>query len=226
MAWNASLTELTTAGSDLLLAGVATWAMGTVLRLHSPEQWKVRIWAGVFGLLALGAALGAVVHGLAWSPAARVRLWAPLFLSLALTVALFVVGAIYDSMGFSASRKALPLLVLVGIAFFAATELENGNFLWFVIYETVAMVMAFGIYGYLALKRRAPGSALMTLGIFLSIVAAAIQATKKLHWGGPVPGNSDTIFHLVQIVAVVLLVMGLRRGLISPVLEAPKVWTS
>ena len=225
MSWNASLSELTTAATDALLAGVASWATVTVFRLHSPEQWKVRIWAAVFGLLALGAALGAVVHGFAWSPEVRLRLWAPLFLSLALTVALFVVGAIYDKSGYSASRKALPLLLLVGILFFTATEIGKGNFLWFVIYESVAMLISFGIYGYLALRRLTPGAGLMTLGIFLSMVAAVIQATKKLHWGGPMPVNGDGIFHLVQIVAVVVLVQGLRRGLISPVVEASKVRT-
>ena len=223
MSWNPSPTELTTAATDLLLAAFALWAMVAVLRLRSPEEWKARTWAAVFGCLALGAGLGAIVHGFLWTPVARSRLWTPIYLFLALTVALFVSAALYDARGYSASRKTLPLLLAVALAFFAVTQIGNGTFLWFVAYELAATLAALGIYGYLTLKKRVPGSWLMTLGISLTILAAVIQATKKLHWGGPVPMNSDGIFHLVQIVAVIVLVAGLRRGLISPVDEASRV---
>ena len=214
---NPSSTELTTAGTDALLAAFALGGMASVIRLRSPEEWKARTWATVFGLLAMGAALGALVHGLTWSPATRSRLWIPIYLSLGLTVALFMAGAIYDLRGYSASRKCLPVLILVALAFFAATQTGKGNFLWFVAYELVAMLISLGIYGYLTIRRRVPGSGLMLLGVLLTILAAAIQATKVLRLDGPIPMNSDGIFHLVQIVAVVVLVGGLRRGLISPV---------
>jgi hypothetical protein len=220
---NSSPTELTTAVTDALLAVFALGAMASVIRLHSPEEWKARTWASVFGLLAVGAALGACVHGFTWSPVTRSRLWIPIYLSLGLTVALFVAGAIYDVRGYSASRKSLPVLIAVALAFFAVTQVGKGNFLWFVAYELVAMLISLAIYGYLTLQRRVPGASLMLLGVFLTIVAAAIQATKVLRWGGPVPVNSDGIFHLVQIAAIVVLVIGLRRGLISPVDEVSRV---
>ena len=223
MPWNPSRAELTTAATDLLLAAFALWAMIAVLRLRSPEEWKARTWAAVFGCLALGAGLGAVVHAFVWTPVARARLWTPIYLFLALTVALFVSAALYDARGYSTSRKALPFLLAVALAFFLVTQLAKGNFLWFVAYELAATLAALGIYGFLTFRRRVPGAWLMTLGISLTIVAALIQATKKLAWGGPVPVNSDGIFHLVQIVAVIVLVAGLRRGLISPVAEVPRV---
>ena len=223
---NPSPTELTTAATDALLAMFALGAMATVIHLRSPEEWKARIWASVFGLLAIGAALGAFVHGLTWSPVTRSRLWTPIYLSLGLTVALFMAGAIYDARGYSASRKSLPVLITIALAFFAVTQVGKGNFLWFVAYELVAMLISLVLYGYLTLKRPVPGSWLMLLGVFLTIVAAAIQATKVLHWNGPVPVNSDGIFHLVQIVAIVVLVGGLRRGLISPVDEVSRVGAS
>jgi len=223
---NSSPTELTTAATDGLLAVFALGAMGSVIALRSPEEWKARTWASVFGLLAIGAALGAFVHGLTWSPVTRSRLWIPIYLSLSLTVALFVAGAIYDLRGYSASRKSLPVLITVALAFFVATQIGSGNFLWFVAYELLAMLISLGIYGYLTLQRRVPGAWLMLLGVFLTIVAAAIQATKVLRWGGPVPMNSDGIFHIVQIVAIVILVVGLRRGLISPVGQLMRVGAS
>ena len=223
MPWSSSPTELTTAATDLLLALCALWAMGSILHLRSPERWKAKTWAAVFGCLALGAGLGAVVHGLTWTPVARARLWTPIYLFLALTVALFVTGALYDARSYSTSRKALPFLLAVALAFFVVTQIGKSTFLWFVAYELAATLAALGMYAYLTVKKRVPGAGLMTLGISLTIVAAVIQATKQLHWGGPVPVNSDGIFHLVQLVAVVVLVGGLRRGLISPVDETSHV---
>lgn len=220
---NSSPTELTTAATDALLAICALWAMATVIRLRSPEEWKARTWATVFGLLAVGAALGACVHGFVWAAATQSKLWPPIYLSLGLTVALFMAGAIYDVRGYSTSRKSLPVLIIVALAFFAVTQVGKGNFLWFVAYELVAMLISLGIYGLLTWQRRVPGAWLMLLGVTLTIVASAIQATKTLGWGGPIPVNSDGIFHLVQIVAIVVLVGGLRRGLISPVDEVSRV---
>ena len=223
---NPSPTELTTAGTDALLAVFSLGAMASVVGLRSPEEWKARTWASVFGLLALGAALGAFVHGFTWTPATRSRLWIPIYLSLGLTVALFMAGAIYDWRGYSTSRKSLPVLIAVALAFFAVTQIGKGNFLWFVTYELIAMLISLVIYGYLTLKGRVPGAWLMLLGVTLTIVASVIQATKVLRWDGPIPVNSDGIFHLVQIVAIMVLLAGLRRGLISPVDARSRVGAS
>jgi len=223
---NPSATELSTAATDALLAICALWAMASVIGLRSPEEWKARTWATVFALLAVGAALGAFVHGFVWAPATRTKLWMPIYLSLGLTVALFMAGAIYDARGYSTSRKSLPVLLTVALAFFAVTQIGRGNFLWFVAYELLAMMISLGIYGYLTWQRRVPGAWLMLLGVTLTILASAIQATKILSWGGPIPMNSDGIFHIVQTVAIVVLVAGLRRGLISPVDELSRVGAS
>jgi len=180
----------------------------------------------LFALLAVGAGLGAFVHGFVWAPATRSKLWAPIYLSLGVTVALFMTGAIYDARGYSTSRKSLPVLLMVALAFFAVTQVGKGNFLWFVAYELVAMLASLFIYGYLTWRKRVPGAWLMLLGVTLTILASAIQATKVLRWGGPIPMNSDGIFHLVQIVAIMVLLAGLRRGLISPVEALSRVGAS
>jgi hypothetical protein len=213
MHWNSPVTELTTAATDVLLAALAIWAVAVIRRLGSPEGWKVTLWSGVFGLLAVGAALGAVVHGLAWSPRMNTLLWMPLYLSLGVTVALFAAGAVLDGFGRTASRRVLPGLLAVSVLFFVATQVGNASFLWFVIYESVAMVAALAIYGYLAVAKRAPGAAMMTLGIGLSILAAAVQAGKRAHFTLLWPINHDGIFHLIQMAGVVALVVGLRQSL-------------
>ena len=216
MAWNSPTTELTTAGTDLMLAVLAVYAGSALRRLGSRETWKVGIWTWLFGLLALGAVLGAVIHGFAWPKATRSILWMPLYLSLGITVALFAAGAVYDGFGLTASRRALPWLFAVATLFFAATQLGNGTFLWFVRYESAAMVGALGVYAYLFLTRRMPGAAMMTGGVALSIAAAAIQASKKGHFTLIWPVNHDGIFHHVQTAGVVALLEGLKQSLVSP----------
>lgn len=216
MAWNSPTTELTTAGTDLLL-GVLSGAVAVALpRLDSRERWKVGIWTWLFWLLALGAMLGTVVHGFAWTEATRSILWMPLYLSLGITVALFAAGALYDWSGLTASRRALPWLFAVGILFFGVTQIGDSTFLWFVIYETVAMVAALCVYAFLWAARRRPGAAMMTAGVALSILAAAIQARTKFHFTLIWPVNRDGIFHLVQMAGVVALWIGLKQSLLSP----------
>jgi hypothetical protein len=85
-----------------------------------------------------------------------------------------------------------------------------------VIYETAAMVGAFGVYAYVWVSRRKPGAAMMTAGVALSILAAAIQARTKCQFTLIWPVNEDGIFHLVQMAAVVALWIGLKQSLLSP----------
>ncbi|HET7767807.1 MAG TPA: hypothetical protein VFN74_03465, partial [Chloroflexota bacterium] len=78
-------------------------------------------------------------------------------------------------------------------------------------YELVAMTFALLAYGQLAL-RRAPGAGLLSLGILMSIVAAGIQASPAvvvLGW----TFDHNGLYHLIQMVGVVLVVMGIRVSL-------------
>jgi len=97
--------------------------------------------------------------------------------------------------------------------FFLLTQLIRGSFLVFVIYEAVAMLLALSIYAYLAVRHRRDGAALMAVAIVLNIVAAAIQASGSVSLTVIWPFDHNGVFHLVQMVAVVVLVLGLRRAL-------------
>jgi hypothetical protein len=212
MQLNPSATELTTAATD---AALGLLCLGVLLRLGAIDvsaTWKRALWCWVFGLLVVASVLGTVVHGLELSESARSVLWRPLYLSLGLTVALFLVGGIYDWRGEAAARALLPWAVGIGVSFFALIQLSSGAFLIFVVYEGAAMLATLAMYVYLSTTGRLAGAGMITVGIGLSIVAAAVQAS-ALSVRLIVPFDHNGLFHLVQLTATAALANGLRRGL-------------
>lgn len=168
--------ELTTAVTDAVLAGLCLVLLVALLRTPVHAGWKKAIWASVFALLAVGSVLGAVAHGFDLSSSVRTMLWRPLYLSLGLSVAMFFVGAIGDWRDGRAARTALPWAMAAGVGFFALTQMAD-SFAAFVAYEGVAMVATLIVYLFLWFGRGTPGAATVTLGIALTLVAAAVQVT-------------------------------------------------
>ena len=174
--------------------------------------WKRALWNWVLALLGAASALGAVAHGLAWSEAVRAALWYPMYLLLGLSVTLFLAGAVYDWRGEASARRVLPWAVGTGLGFFLLVELLGGAFIIFVVFETAAMVVALAIYRFLWASGRLAGAGLVTVGIGLTIVAGAVQAS-DLSVRLILPFDHNGLFHLVQLVATAVLLAGLRRGL-------------
>jgi hypothetical protein len=107
-------------------------------------------------------------------------------------------------------------MVVIGLAFFSITLIKPGNFTVFIVYEAVAMLLALGAYVWLAATGRLPGAGWMAAGVLATIVAAAVQAGWKgqdnpliLIW----QFNQDGLYHLIQMVGVVFLLIGLRAAL-------------
>jgi hypothetical protein len=133
-------------------------------------------------------------------------------LTLALTIALFVDGAWLDRWGARGARRSLPLLLPVALVFVASTFVFPPTVVPFMVYETVAMLFALGLYLSLALARR-PGASLMTAGILVSILAAVVQVSAlavDLIWRL----DHNSLFHLIQMVGVLLLFSGVRVSLL------------
>jgi hypothetical protein len=209
--------ERTTAATDALLALVALWGMVYVIRLaryaaSAAGRWRALIWASAFGLLSLASALGAVAHGFQMAQATNDLLLQPLNLALGLTIALFCAGVIYDAWGATAARRALAALIAAGVVFFAVTRLLPGTFLVFILYEAAAMLFALAVYLWLAVRRAVPWARWMLAGILVTIVAAAVQATRAVSLTVVWPFDYNGVFHLIQLVGVVVLVLGLRQA--------------
>lgn len=189
-----------------------------LLQISQADPWKTTLWAWAFGLLALAAALGAVAHGFKMSPAANLRFWQPLNLALGLVVALFVVGVVYDVWGLGVAQTALMVMLGIGVAFFGITLVFPGIFLVFILYEAAAMLFALSAYGWLTVTGQLPGAGWMTAGVLVTLIAAAVQAL----WDGkarPVTFiwqfDQNGLYHLIQMVGVVLLLVGLRVALLN-----------
>lgn len=208
-------TEQTTAATDGILALLALAGLVVLVRLRSRDSRKARIWGAALGCLAVASTLGAVAHGVQTSEGLKHGLWLGIYLSLGLLVAWFVVGTVYDLWGARAASRIAPVMTLIGVVFVALTQLIDGAFVVFVIYEAVALSFAFIGYAYLGLGKRLKGAGIVAAGILVTLAAAAIQATRP---GAPITVvwtfDHNGLFHLVQMAGVVLIVLGLRTAML------------
>jgi len=207
--------EQTTAATDIVLAFVAFGGLVFLsgLSLNSGEPWKISIWSAAIGSIGLAAALGAVAHGLILSRTLHHCSWLVLNMALSLAISLFVAGVVYDLWGFEVSLKTLPILLITGLGFYLTTLFYPGIFFLFIVYEGVALVFALAAYIYLTIQQDLPGAYLMAAGILASIIAAGIQANKSVVVTFIWRFDHNGIYHLVQVVGLLLLFAGLRKSL-------------
>ena len=202
--------ERTTAATDAVLVLAALVAIG-VLRRRTAGSFGRSVWLAALGALALASALGAAAHGLRLDDRTRELLWQPLYLALGVTMALFVVGAVRDWRGERVGRRALGPMLGLAVAFYGITRLAGGDFLAFVVYEAAALLFALLVYVRLAARDGRAGAGAMTTALALSLAAGAVQAAEvgsvRLLW----EFDHNGLFHLVQLVGLVFLVLGLCR---------------
>ena len=173
--------EQTTAVTDIILSLAA---FGGVLLLQlSPMKtsgpWRIHLWSAAIGLIGMAAALGAVAHGLLLKPVLHNRIWLVLNLVLSLAVSLFVVGFLNDLWGAELAQKALLFVLLAGLGFYVTTLIYPGIFFVFIVYEGLALAMAFCAYLFLTFRGQ-PGAEFMASGVLLSILAAGLQSRKSI----------------------------------------------
>lgn len=204
-----SPTERTTAATDAVIAAMALVYAGELL---AQRGWRSRVWAGGFGAMAGGAALGAIAHGLVHSRRAHTLLWRVIFLNLGLMVALFAAAATADGWGERAGRRALPALVLVALGFYGASQRLSRGFIVFIVYEAAALLYALTIYIRLARGGRLAGAHLTAAGLLISLIAAGVQSSGLRGSFLGMPFDNNGLFHLVQIAGLPLLAAGAKAG--------------
>jgi hypothetical protein len=208
----ASPTEITTSATDAVLAIECVVVLVYLWRTPTGDPWKIGLWCWVFGLLAFVSTLGAAAHGLEMPPFLRAALWKPLYLSLGILVGLFLVGAFFDWHGRVVAVRLLPWSIGLGTIFFGLTEVLNGQFIIFTLYEAVAMASALVIYSLLFARHRLKGAGVVATAILLNLVAAGVQAS-SMSFTILLPFDHNGAFHLIQMVGVATLGLGLRMGM-------------
>jgi hypothetical protein len=199
--------ERVTALTDIFIGALAVCA---AVYLAQFSGFKSAVWAWTFGLLAFSSILGAVAHGIEMNQKTNDRLWLPINLFLGLALGLFVVAALFDLSSELFARKFLPLMLVVGFGFFLVTIWKPGTFITFIAYEAVAMLFALSVYAYLFFTSALAGTGWMLTGVSVTILAAIVQATGKAGQGIFGYFDNNGIFHLIQMIGLVLLLMGVR----------------
>jgi hypothetical protein len=203
-------TEQTTAATDLIIALMAIVA-AMYLKRNGPDRLRGSLWRSVLILLAVAALLGAAGHGLVLGERAYLALWSAVYLPLALLVAAFLAATIRDLAGDAPARRAVPALTAIALAFFAYMLLDPDNFLPFIVYEIVAMTLSLAGFAWISIRGNLAGAGWITGAIAVNILAAAIQAEGSLGFTLVWTFDHNGVFHLVQMVGILLLVQGLRR---------------
>lgn len=199
--------ERITAWTDVFIGVLAGFI---ALQLSHGSGFRYSAWAWMFGLLALSSFLSAIAHGYKMSLQTNDRLWLPINLSLGLALGMFVVGALNDLSGESVARGALPVMIFLGFGFFLVTVWKPGTFMTFIAYEAITMLFALGAYGYLFFTGSLSGAGWMLTGVLVTIIAAVVQATGKAGKGIFWYFDNNGVFHIIQMVGMMLLWMGLQ----------------
>ena len=206
-----SLTERTTAATDVILSAAATGAIIYLQLLTRSSSWRISLWSWSFGLIALSAAFGAAYHGLMLPEVTRKALWQAVTVCVGMAISLFLVAVVHDAAGSDAAGRAFPIMLAAGLLIFGVSRMLPGLFIVFILYEALALLIAFGAYLWLAASGTLSGAAWMAAGVAVSLIAAAIQPLKRLRVAWVWEFDRNGIFHLVQVLGLVLLCVGLSR---------------
>jgi hypothetical protein len=157
----------------------------------------------------VSALLGMVTHGFHLDPGVTTLVWQPLYLGLGLAQAMVVVASVDVWRGAAAAQRMLPVMLAATAVYYWATWHWAGDFLVFVVFSAATTICALLVHAVLA-KRNVPGAGLVAAGLGVSLASGLLQATDltlSLVWDF----DHNGLFHLAQMVALALLIAGLRR---------------
>jgi hypothetical protein len=83
----------------------------------------------------------------------------------------------------------------------------------FIAYEAVAMLFSLGVYVFIFFQGTLPGAGFMLAGVFVTILAAVVQALGKTGKSIIWYFDNNGVFHLIQMIGIVLLLVGLKMPL-------------
>ena len=200
--------EQTTAATDLLISVVAVAAILYLWR-SGPAGLRGWLWRSVFVWLAAASLLGAIAHGLVLDEAVLKWIWRGTYLALAIVVATFLLAAIRDVFGDRTALRALPLLIVIAVGFFAWFITDPENFRPFIMYEATAMLLSLAGFLWLSWQGTLAGAGWIAASIVVNIVAAVVQASRAVSFTLVWSFDHNGVFHLIQILGIALLIRGL-----------------
>jgi hypothetical protein len=122
---------------------------------------------------------------------------------------------VYDIWGWRVTLTAFPLLVIGGLGFFVITAFWAKSFIVFIGFQLLVILFALGAYLWLSVTKMLPGAWWMVGGILVTVAASALQTRSSVRVVIIWEFDHNGVYHLVQAVGLVLLVIGLWLGLVS-----------
>ncbi len=147
--WVSIPTEQTTAWTDLILTFLALACLIAMKEIANPKPMWTSAWRGVFGLLALASFLGALAHGIRWTPQILSILWFCIYCCLSLTMALVAIATITCQWGHRVARKLFSGAIVNALFFLSVTQTWSDSFLLFLVYEGLILLAALGVFSSL-----------------------------------------------------------------------------
>jgi len=206
-----TIAEPVTMLTDFAITAVAWWMAWCLLRDAIMRTVRARVyWAAAFVFIGLGALLGGISHGFApyLDTSAQAFVWKATVYALGLSSFSALAGTIAGTPLHILVAGFLQLVNVAALGFYGWWMIDHDDFR-FVIYHYAPSMLLVALLQLLALAaERAPSAPWIIGGVIVTFAGAAIQQSG---FGLHVHFNHNDIFHLVQIVGLVLFYRGVRR---------------
>ncbi len=203
-----SPTEQTTAVTDLILSLQAVGAIWLMNKSLVRRPVWTELWTWLFSLLSAASLLGAISHGITLHPSVDSAIWIVVYLTLGMMMALFLIAAVTMHWNPDLGKRCLPYGMVIAFTFFLVTQFWSDSFLLFVIYEAISMLLALILYLSCVWIRKEKGAGYLAAGVFVGIVAAALDTQSSIRLTFIWTFNNHGVFHLVQMISLLLLTLG------------------
>ncbi|MFH1853153.1 MAG: hypothetical protein ABIA75_12500 [Candidatus Neomarinimicrobiota bacterium] len=199
--------EPMTVFTDLVLAGMTAWF-----------AWEIGAWywerlmnlhwhfSRAFWMLALGALLGALSHGISphLSPGFRTLLWKLTTFSIGFAAFFLLMSAFYHAFPFATVQMLRWLAGALLLAYLLFVWRDD-RFINVIKFYGPTMIFILLVMSYSYIAKGAAGSGWMIAGIVVSFAAAGVQMsgfTLHKHF------NHNDIYHVIQMLGIYLMFRG------------------
>jgi hypothetical protein len=206
------IAEPATTLTDYALSGLSA-VLGYRLAGVSPRDAATPLWAAAFGAIAAAALLGGTSHGFApqLPAAAKLGLWFGTYALIGFANLLMLCAALSTLP--RSVRLTLSAAALVKFGGYLALAVSRRDFDWVIadMGLTLALLLALGVHRRLA---RQPGAGWLLAAVGVSFAGALVQyARMGLHRHF----NHNDLFHVVQMLALILFYRAARLSSSRPV---------
>jgi len=193
--------------TDLILAGMTAWFAWELSAWYWERLMNIH-WhfSRAFWMLALGALLGAVSHGIGphLSPGVKDLIWKLTTVSIGFASFFLLMSAFYHVFPFETVRvlRWIPIILLVG---YLLIIWRDPRFINVIRFYAPAMIFVLLVMLYSYFANSTSGSGWIIAGILVSFAAAGVQMsgfTLHKHF------NHNDIYHVIQMVGMYLLYRG------------------